>query len=210
MNSLPGIGNISISLSTNSAVVSFENGLLSAIDIIAVIDDGGFEASLSLSSPDLIRSHSPEIYNAIAPRYPPVRNISTISQPRSRPGSPSSPIARKLGKSGGTPIPVQKVSEQSVIVTLRVEGMTCASCVASIERHLSGQSGIISARVALLAERADIEYILEQYPDPQMVADLIVSTICDKYCRTILGLKRVVLSHRLSEKLDWIFRYFEF
>jgi hypothetical protein len=46
--------------------------------------------------------------------------------------------------------------------------------VASIERHLSGQAGIIDAKVALLAERADIEYLESEFPDPQMVADLIV------------------------------------
>ncbi|GAA6012476.1 hypothetical protein JCM11491_004343 [Sporobolomyces phaffii] len=42
--------------------------------------------------------------------------------------------------------------------TLKVEGMTCGSCVASIENGLKGQEGIVSVTVALLAERAVIEY----------------------------------------------------
>ncbi|GAA5981501.1 hypothetical protein JCM5350_004610 [Sporobolomyces pararoseus] len=43
-------------------------------------------------------------------------------------------------------------------VTLKVEGMTCGSCVASIENGLRGQEGIVSVTVALLAERAVIDY----------------------------------------------------
>lgn len=52
--------------------------------------------------------------------------------------------------------------------------MTCSSCVASIQRHLSSQDGILDTKVNLLAERADIEYLESMYPDPQMIADLIV------------------------------------
>ncbi|GAA5904874.1 heavy metal translocating P-type ATPase [Sporobolomyces salmoneus] len=43
-------------------------------------------------------------------------------------------------------------------VTLKVEGMTCGACVASIEGGLKGQEGILNVTVALLAERAVIDY----------------------------------------------------
>eukprot|EP00698_Gefionella_okellyi_P017841 TRINITY_DN527_c0_g1_i1.p1 TRINITY_DN527_c0_g1~~TRINITY_DN527_c0_g1_i1.p1 ORF type:complete len:987 (+),score=218.41 TRINITY_DN527_c0_g1_i1:159-3119(+) len=39
-----------------------------------------------------------------------------------------------------------------------VTGMTCASCVASIERHLRSKAGISSVVVGLIAERADVEW----------------------------------------------------
>ncbi|KAF8329491.1 copper P-type ATPase CtaA [Cantharellus anzutake] len=41
---------------------------------------------------------------------------------------------------------------------LRVEGMTCGACVESIESMLRKQDGIVSVRVALLAERAVVQY----------------------------------------------------
>ncbi|GAA5889021.1 hypothetical protein JCM5296_002776 [Sporobolomyces johnsonii] len=41
---------------------------------------------------------------------------------------------------------------------LKVEGMTCGACVASIENGLKDQAGITSIKVALLAERAVVEY----------------------------------------------------
>ncbi|KAK4058582.1 Cu(2+)-transporting P-type ATPase [Microbotryomycetes sp. JL221] len=43
-------------------------------------------------------------------------------------------------------------------VTLSVQGMTCGACVASIENGLKDQHGIHSVQVALLAEKAVIEY----------------------------------------------------
>ncbi|KAI0339454.1 copper transporting p-type ATPase-like protein [Trametopsis cervina] len=56
----------------------------------------------------------------------------------------------------------------------RVEGMTCGSCVESIESMLRGQAGIHSIKVALLAERAVVEY------DPaQWSVDKIMSEISD-------------------------------
>jgi Cu+-exporting ATPase len=41
---------------------------------------------------------------------------------------------------------------------LRIEGMTCASCVRHVERALSKVPGVIRAGVNLAAERADVEY----------------------------------------------------
>ncbi|KAH9928782.1 copper P-type ATPase CtaA [Amylocystis lapponica] len=41
---------------------------------------------------------------------------------------------------------------------LRIEGMTCGSCVESIEGMLRNQAGIHSVKVALLAERGVVEY----------------------------------------------------
>ncbi|GAA5885407.1 hypothetical protein JCM6882_009608 [Rhodosporidiobolus microsporus] len=40
----------------------------------------------------------------------------------------------------------------------KVEGMTCGACVAAIEGGLRDQAGIVSVKVALLAERAVVEY----------------------------------------------------
>ncbi|KAG0263651.1 hypothetical protein DFQ27_001662, partial [Actinomortierella ambigua] len=55
---------------------------------------------------------------------------------------------------------------------LAIQGMTCASCVASIEKSLKDTPGLISIKVALLAEKATIEYVEGQIT-PQEVADKI-------------------------------------
>ncbi len=43
-------------------------------------------------------------------------------------------------------------------VHLAIDGMTCASCVASIERSLKSKAGIVDARVNLAAEEATVEF----------------------------------------------------
>ncbi|XP_054155232.1 copper-transporting ATPase 1-like [Oppia nitens] len=41
---------------------------------------------------------------------------------------------------------------------LQIRGMTCASCVANIEKQLMKTKGVLSALVALMAQKGDIEY----------------------------------------------------
>ncbi|KAF8966249.1 Cu-transporting P-type ATPase [Flammula alnicola] len=57
---------------------------------------------------------------------------------------------------------------------LRVEGMTCGSCVEAIEGMLRNQEGIHSIKVALLAERAVVEYDPERWN-----ADKLINEISD-------------------------------
>lgn len=44
-------------------------------------------------------------------------------------------------------------------VTIPIEGMTCASCVATIEKALTGVDGVLNANVNLATERATVEFL---------------------------------------------------
>ncbi len=44
-------------------------------------------------------------------------------------------------------------------VTLRIGGMTCASCVSSVESALAGLGGVVSASVNLATEKATVAYV---------------------------------------------------
>ena len=57
---------------------------------------------------------------------------------------------------------------------LRVEGMTCASCVASIERHGAKLEGVKSILVALMAAKAEVDYNPSR-TTPSRVAEAISS-----------------------------------
>ncbi|MBN2230056.1 MAG: heavy metal translocating P-type ATPase [Candidatus Thorarchaeota archaeon] len=47
-------------------------------------------------------------------------------------------------------------------MSMRIEGMHCASCVATIEKSLLNQDGVIKASVSLLDEKAVIEYDIDK------------------------------------------------
>lgn len=51
-----------------------------------------------------------------------------------------------------------KKDEQLRKVSLIIQGMTCASCVKSIERHLVTLEGVYSSNVSLLTNKALVEY----------------------------------------------------
>ncbi|KZT59423.1 copper P-type ATPase CtaA [Calocera cornea HHB12733] len=55
---------------------------------------------------------------------------------------------------------------------LRVEGMTCGACVESIESMLRNQDGIHSVKVALLAERAVVEYDMDKWDVDKLVNEI--------------------------------------
>lgn len=56
-------------------------------------------------------------------------------------------------------------------VTLKIEGMTCASCVGRVETALKKVDGVQSASVNLATERADI--VLDQPVDSQVLVHAI-------------------------------------
>ncbi|KAI9435334.1 heavy metal translocatin [Lactarius indigo] len=80
---------------------------------------------------------------------------------------------------------------------LRIEGMTCGSCVESIERTLRSQPGICSVKVALLAERGvvefnpqqwDVERVIREISDIGFDATLIPPTRSDEITLHIYGM----------------------
>jgi P-type Cu+ transporter len=54
------------------------------------------------------------------------------------------------------------MAKRKETLELGVSGMTCASCVARVERALGKQPGVVSAGVNLGTERATIEYLADQ------------------------------------------------
>ena len=55
-------------------------------------------------------------------------------------------------------------------VTLPITGMTCANCVATVERNLKKLDGVQSAAVNLASERAAIEYDPAKLSQPAIIA----------------------------------------
>ncbi|MCH8899228.1 MAG: cation transporter, partial [Acidobacteria bacterium] len=75
------------------------------------------------------------------------------------PASPSAPVVVAVATGG------------SETVQLAVEGMTCASCVATIERALGDVPGVLEARVNFATEEATVDVV----PGAARTADLVAA-----------------------------------
>jgi Cu+-exporting ATPase len=51
------------------------------------------------------------------------------------------------------------MTEQQQMITLPIHGMTCASCVAHVEKALAETPGVLNVNVNLATEKATVEYI---------------------------------------------------
>ncbi|KAH7045693.1 haloacid dehalogenase-like hydrolase-domain-containing protein [Linnemannia elongata] len=157
VSAMPGIDNILVSLKQHQATVDFDASVVSVAQVVEAIEDCGFDVPFDLSS-------LPPSSSAVGEKSGDVKQAPTTN--------PSSKSVTPASSSLFTTIEIPSTQQKVRTAQLSVQGMTCASCVASIERSLKGTPGLVSIKVALLAERATIEY-LEGQTSPQAVADLI-------------------------------------
>lgn len=62
------------------------------------------------------------------------------------------------------------MSAEKKHITLPITGMTCANCVATVERNLKKLDGVLGANVNLSTERASVEYEAARLSQEQIVA----------------------------------------
>lgn len=86
----------------------------------------------------------------------------------------------------------QPSDDAGVTLQLEVRGMTCASCVNSIERAVACQPGVFNIKVSLLAERATVQYD----PDVVLSEEAIARMIED------VGFEAKVIKQRKDDTLQ--------
>ncbi|XP_030065925.1 copper-transporting ATPase 1 isoform X3 [Microcaecilia unicolor] len=135
----PGVKSIDVSLANHTGTIEFEPALTNPEALRGFIDDMGFEASLAAKSDPLLLQTDP---SSEIPLESPDSSLGKIGPLSFK----SSPMHEKEGVKTTTKCFIQ------------VTGMTCASCVANIERNLKGEDGIYSVLVALMAGKAEVRY----------------------------------------------------
>jgi Cu+-exporting ATPase len=70
-------------------------------------------------------------------------------------------IGEIIREAGYEPVGVSKEGEKTREISLKISGMSCASCAVSIEKALKRLDGVKSANVNFATERATVEYIPE-------------------------------------------------
>ncbi|KAM9226868.1 copper-transporting ATPase 1 [Leptosomus discolor] len=141
-----GVKSIHVSLANRNGTIEYDPLQTCPEELRSSIEDMGFDASLSAELPVTIAQPSPQVQ---------------LEPHKTEPPSKASPtrLARQDTKT---------VSKCYVQVT----GMTCASCVANIERNLRREDGIHSILVALMAGKAEVRYN-PAVIHPSAIAELI-------------------------------------
>uniref|UniRef100_A0A8B9CK64 Copper-transporting ATPase 1 n=1 Tax=Anser brachyrhynchus TaxID=132585 RepID=A0A8B9CK64_9AVES len=149
-----GVKSINVSLANSNGTIEYDPLQTSPEDLRSSIEDMGFDASLSGHSSLQSKTELPVGITQPSPE-------EQLASHRTEPTSKLSPnhAAKQEAKS---------VSKCYVQVT----GMTCASCVANIERNLRREDGIHSILVALMAGKAEVRYN-PAVIHPSAIAELI-------------------------------------
>ncbi|XP_070711554.1 copper-transporting ATPase 2 [Pempheris klunzingeri] len=141
ISQMTGVSSIVVSLTEGKGTITFDPSLTEPEQLRAAIEDMGFDASLEESANSI---QSPE---ESRPATSGLSDLSDLQPPT------------KAGVSNGTGSQATHGSESKVQKCfICVTGMTCASCVANIERNLLKHKGIITVLVSLMAGKAEVKY----------------------------------------------------
>src|SRR5579859_7069757 len=132
LTSLDGVTNVSVSLPNSSATVNFDPLIVKQDQMVEAIEDCGFDTtSTERDSLPLLRQESSELLTSLPPMSVTIANLEVETGPADM--------------------------TKSIV---SIQGMTCASCVANIERMVSPATvpGLISISVNLISEQAMVEH----------------------------------------------------
>uniref|UniRef100_A0A803TDX7 P-type Cu(+) transporter n=1 Tax=Anolis carolinensis TaxID=28377 RepID=A0A803TDX7_ANOCA len=150
----PGVNSVHVSLQNRNATIEYDPMQTSPDDLRNAIEDMGFDASLTgTPSPD------------------PVVLITQPSQERMV-ESQNNKLSKTETRTKPSPLHDNQDGNPPSKCYIQVTGMTCASCVANIERNLKREEGIFSVLVALMAGKAEVRYN-PAVIQPPIVAELI-------------------------------------
>jgi len=150
LEKVPGVQSASVSLADARAIVDVANGHVTVRDLAAAVERAGYKAGAPKSMPNTAPMSVTKTFIAEPGELVPL--------------APDPALAKT--PSPDEPAPA-KTTPQDIM--LDVEGMTCASCVARVEKALSAVPGVTSARVNLATNQASVAWKGEAVPVPSLI-----------------------------------------
>ncbi|NWR55020.1 ATP7B ATPase, partial [Bucorvus abyssinicus] len=203
-----GVQHIAVSLAGRTGTIHYNPAVTNGEELRAAIEDMGFDTSVLTGNiycafiQDTAiggHGHQPYASNAVVqPRVP--------EPPRQGCASDSFPDSSHLD---GPSQPRRATAEKCF---LQITGMTCASCVSTIERNLQKEVGIVSVLVALMAGKAEIKYkpeLIQPLEIAQLIQNLgFEATVIEDHAETegsvellITGMTCASCVHNIESKL---------
>ncbi|XP_075951245.1 copper-transporting ATPase 2 [Anarhichas minor] len=160
ISQMTGVQSIAVSLKEEKGTVNFDPSLTEPEQLRAAMEDMGFDASLE--EPASVKTIQP--HENSRPVSSGLSDLSDLQPPN------------KAGVSNGTGSQATSGSQiKAQKCFICVTGMTCASCVANIERNLHKHRGIVMVLVSLMAGKAEVKYdseVLDAAAVTQLIEDL--------------------------------------
>ncbi|XP_056898635.1 copper-transporting ATPase 1 [Takifugu flavidus] len=144
-----GVMSAQVSLTDHSGVFEYDPLLTTPEELREAIEDMGFDAFLPVT-------------NSLLPE-PVCKRSKSLSV---------APMKDELNSSFHKDPPRENAGDRHSKCYIQIGGMTCASCVANIERNLKNERGIYSVLVALMASKAEVRYNPEII-DPLKIAECV-------------------------------------
>ncbi|XP_024139715.1 copper-transporting ATPase 1 isoform X2 [Oryzias melastigma] len=181
IGSLPGVIHIRVSLEQKTATLIFDQGQQSPESLSEAIEDMGFESSLPDGSTTTAVSTETQLIptSALGPaalqeareKLSQIKGILDVCENPSQKGlsitfAPSLISPQELSKvvesvtltDDQTLSPSKQKDDGVALLKLRIEGMTCHSCVTTIEGKIGKLNGIQKIKVVLESKEATIIY----------------------------------------------------
>ncbi|XP_016326953.1 copper-transporting ATPase 1-like [Sinocyclocheilus anshuiensis] len=146
-----GVRSALVSLASHQGTFEYDPLVTTTEELRAAVEDMGFDAFLPETNslvPSVVKSPLPSVRSlSLSPVWSAVKENEAESD--------AEPATNTISK-----------------CFIQIGGMTCASCVANIERNLKNEHGVHSVLVALMAGKAEVRYS-PSIIDPQRIAEFI-------------------------------------
>lgn len=159
---LDGVFSVNVSLSNQEGIVVFAPSTISIETLIDQIEDTGFDALLKSvenlkEEQDTFPTEPTKTQLKTSPES--IKLDEDEKTPHS--SSPDDVLKNNAKNSSG----VSKVN-------LNVKGMTCVSCVSTIEKSVGKKPGVVSVLVGLLAQKAEVKYDAGQVTSDEIASHI--------------------------------------
>lgn len=144
IGTLPGVASISVSLSDNRAFIAHDPTAITPAALAAAVDDMGFEAAVIAGEPAPALVVSP---SGGAPSSETSSFHTAVSS-----------LSQASGNRDGTVASASAMSTASSVAVIDIVGMTCNSCVRSIEDKIATVAGVARITVSLADAQANVVY----------------------------------------------------